>query len=96
MNNKKSIGKLRTHKGENPKAPKLIGKLTLQRTTMTELVWRFREGNLEALECDIAGWFNIDATGKYITVELSPVFKPAPPPSSLEEFLDDRPKDDEE
>lgn len=63
---------------------------------MAELLRQFKEGNVEEIECNIAGWFNIDATGKYITVELSPAFKPAPPPSSLEEFFDDRPKDDDE
>lgn len=92
MNNKRSIGKLRPTTRTKPKSPNLNGKLSLQRTTMTELVREFRESGADEVDCNIAGWFNVDSNGKYITVEVSPVFKPTPPPSSIEElFTDDEP-----
>jgi hypothetical protein len=96
QNHKRSIGKLRTAVRTKPKSPNLTGKLSLQRSTMTELARQFRETREDQIECNIAGWFNVDVTGSYITVEISPLFKPTPPPSSLVEFFYGGPKDDED
>lgn len=89
MQNKRSIGKLRPTTRTKPKSPNLTGKPCLQRTTMTELVREFRESGSEQVDCNIAGWFNVDSNGKYITVEVSPVFKPTSPPISIEELFSD-------
>jgi hypothetical protein len=57
---------------------------------MTEFAQEFRDSSANQIDCNMAGWFNVDASGKYITVEISPVFRPTPPPSSIEElFVDD-------
>ena len=89
MHNKRSIGKLRPTTRTKPKSPNLTGKLCLQRTTMNELAQEFRASGAEQIDCNIAGWLNVDGSGKYITVEISPVFKPTPPPTSIEELFDD-------
>jgi hypothetical protein len=89
MQSKRSIGKLRPATRTKPKSPNLTGRLSLQRTTMTEFVQELRETGADQIECNMAGWFNVDASGKYITVEISPVFKPTPPPSTIEELFDD-------
>jgi hypothetical protein len=92
MHTKRSIGKLRPTTRTKPKSPNLTGKLCLQRATMTEFAQEFRESGADQIDCNIAGWLNVDGAGKYITVEISPLFKPTPPPSSIEElFVDDEP-----
>lgn len=96
QNNKRSIGKLRRATRTKPKSPNLTGRLSLQRTTMAELARQFRETREDHIECNIAGWFNVDVSGSYITVEISPLFKPTPPPSSIEEFFDDGQTDDKD
>lgn len=95
MHNKRSIGKLRPATRTKPKSPNLTGKLSLQRATMNEFAREFRDSGSDEVDCNIAGWFNVDSNGKYITVEVSPVFKPTPPPSSIEElFNDDEPSEE--
>ena len=89
MHNKRSIGKLRPAARTKPKSPNLTGKLSLQLTTMTEFAQEFRESGADQMDCNIAGWLNVDGSGKYITVEISPVFKPTPPPSTIEGLFDD-------
>jgi hypothetical protein len=95
MHNKRSIGKLRHTTRRKPKSPNLTGRLCLQRTTMTEFAQEFRETGTDQIDCNIAGWLNVDGSGKYITVELSALFKPTPPPTSIEELLgDDEPREE--
>jgi len=86
--NKHSIGKLRPATRTKEKSPNLTGKLALQRTTLNELVSQMREGGDTEITCSIAGWFNVDASGKYITVEISPLFRKTPRPTRLEEFME--------
>ena len=69
--NKRSIGKLRPATRSKEKSPNLIGKLALQRITLNEIVTQMREDGGSEITCNIAGWFNVDPSGKYITVEIS-------------------------
>lgn len=95
MHNKRSIGKLRPTTRTKPKSPNLTGKLCLQRKTMTEFAQEFRKSGSDQIDCNIAGWFNVDGSGKYITVEISPLSKATPPPTSIEELLgDDEPREE--
>jgi hypothetical protein len=87
--NRHSIGKLRHANRTKEKSPNLTGKLALQKTTLNELVSQMREDGGVEITCNIAGWFNVDAAGKYITVEISPLFRRTPRPTSIEEFLDE-------
>jgi hypothetical protein len=86
---KRSIGKLRSATRTTEKSPNLTGKLALQRTTLNELVSQMRESGETEITCNIAGWFNVDSSGKYITIELSPLFRKITRPASLEEFTSD-------
>jgi hypothetical protein len=88
--NKRSIGKLRPANRAKEKSPNLTGKLALQRSTLNELVTQLREDGGTEITCNVAGWFNVDSAGKYITVEISPLFRRAPRAASLEEFFDQR------
>ena len=85
--NKHSIGKMRPATRTKEKSPNLTGKLALQRTTLKELSTQMRESGGTEITCNIAGWFNVDAAGKYITVEISPLFRRTLRPTSLEEFF---------
>jgi hypothetical protein len=86
---KRSIGKLRSATRTKEKSPNLTGKLALQRTTLNELVSQLRGHGGSEITCNVAGWFNVDAAGKYITVEISPLFRRMARPESLEEFFDE-------
>jgi hypothetical protein len=69
-----SIGKLRPSIRNKPKSPDFTGKLALQRSTFEELERQMRQANADEIPCNIAGWVNIDSEGKYLTVEISPLF----------------------
>jgi hypothetical protein len=85
--NKRSIGKLRPANRTKEKSPNLIGKLALQRTTLNEIAMQMREDGGTETTCNVAGWFNVDSAGKYITVEISPLFRRAPRPTRIEDFF---------
>ena len=85
--NKRSIGKLRPANRTKERSPNLTGKLALQRATLNELAIQMREDGGTEITCNVAGWFNADSNGKYITVEISPLFKRAPRPTSIEDFF---------
>jgi len=82
--NKRSIGKLRPANRTKERSPNLTGKLALQRTTVNELATQIREDGGTEIICNVAGWFNADSAGKYITVEISPLFRRAARPVSIE------------
>ena len=88
--NKRSIGKLRPANRTKEKSPNLTGKLALQRSTLSELVTQLREDGGTEITCNVAGWFNVDSAGKYITVEISPLFGRAPRPTSIDDFFVER------
>jgi hypothetical protein len=49
-----------------------------------------REDGGTKITCNVAGWFNVDSSGKYITVEISPLFRRTPRPTSIEDFFTER------
>jgi hypothetical protein len=51
---------------------------------------QLREDGGTEITCNVAGWFNVDPAGKYITVEISPLFRRASRAASLEDFFDQR------
>jgi hypothetical protein len=88
--NKRSIGKLRPANRTKERSPNLTGKLALQRSTLNELAVQMREDGGTEITCNVAGWFNADSAGKYITVEISPPFRRSPRPTSIEDFFTER------
>ena len=70
---KLSLGKLRpVKKKTKERSPVLIGTLLLQQSTLKCLIKQMNESRADdEIPCNLAGWFNDDAQGKYITVQLS-------------------------
>jgi hypothetical protein len=62
---KRSFGKLRPVANRtNQKSPTLIGKLTMQQSTLDQLAKEMRQSNRTEIECNVAGWYNADHIGK--------------------------------
>ena len=73
---KRSLGALRKANKTKPKSPDLQGTMKAQRHTIAALVKQLTETNADEITCNIAGWFNKDSSGQYLTVELSPRYIP--------------------
>jgi hypothetical protein len=87
---KRSFGKLRPVANRaNQKSPNLIGKLTMQQSTLDQLTKEMRGSNRTEIECNVAGWYNADHIGKCIGIEISPPYKRPQVAQSLEEFFEE-------
>lgn len=73
---KRSLGALRKTNKTKPKSPDLQGTMKAQRHTIAALVKQFTENQTDEITCNLAGWFNKDSDGHYLTVELSPRYIP--------------------
>jgi hypothetical protein len=73
---KRSLGALRKATKSKPKSPDVQGTMKAQRHTIATLVKQLAETNSDEITCNIAGWFNKDSSGQYLTVELSPRYIP--------------------
>ena len=69
---KRSLGALRKANKTKPKSPDLKGTMKAQRHTIAALVKQLTENQTDEITCNLAGWFNKDTNGQYLTVELSP------------------------
>jgi hypothetical protein len=91
---KRSIGKLRPTPRTKPKSPDGLGKFAFQRSTLMELVNQMQSTSGDEIICNIAGWMNTDSQGRYLTIELSPLFpksqpnRPQPNRPTLDQFLE--------
>jgi hypothetical protein len=90
---KRSLGKLRRAPKTKDKSPDMIGSLRLRRDTAMAIIKPFEHGNVEEVECNIAGWANEDREGQCLTIEISPKyasrqFRP-PMPNRLNFIFDD-------
>jgi hypothetical protein len=73
---KRSLGALRKSPKTKPKSPDVQGTMKAQRHTIAALVKQLSETNNDEIICNLAGWFNKDSSGQYLTVELSPRYIP--------------------
>jgi hypothetical protein len=74
---KKSLGALFKNKNTKPRSPELTGQIKLQSHTIEAIVKDSKRTEGGEVICNIAAWRNIDQRGKqYITIELSPLFRP--------------------
>jgi hypothetical protein len=73
---KRSLGALRKAPKTKPKSPDVQGTMKAQKHTIAALVKQLTETNADEITCNIAGWFNRDSSGQYLTVELSPRYVP--------------------
>lgn len=69
---KRSLGALRKTPKTKPKSPDVQGTMKAQRHTIAALAKQFTETQADEITCNLAGWFNKDSSGQYLTVELSP------------------------
>ena len=87
----KSLGSLFPSKKSKPRSPDMTGKLRILKETLREIINTHRKEDL-VFEVNIAGWFNDDRGQKYITVELSPLYRHSGQRSekdiTVEEFFD--------
>jgi hypothetical protein len=68
---KRSLGSLRKAKKTKSKSPDVQGIMKAQRHTIAALVKQLTENQTDEITCNLAGWFNRDSNGQYLTVELS-------------------------
>jgi hypothetical protein len=89
----KSLGNLFPSKKTKPKSPDMTGKLTLLKDTLREIFNTHREEDGDVFEVNMAGWFNNSGGKMYMTLELSPPYRPAVRRSekdmTLEEFFNE-------
>jgi hypothetical protein len=50
--------------------------MKIQRHTIEALIKQLDDADADEITANIAGWFNEDGGGRYITVELSPRYVP--------------------
>jgi hypothetical protein len=88
----KSLGALFSSKKTKPRSPDMTGKLSLLKDTLREIINTHQEEDGEVFEANMAGWFNSSGGKTYMTLELSPRYRPAVQRSekdmTLEEFFD--------
>jgi hypothetical protein len=77
---KRSLGDLRAAQKVQPRSPDFLGKMGLQRSTASILIKQLSETTDDEVICNLAGWLNEGANGKFITVKISPRFASKPKP----------------
>jgi hypothetical protein len=94
---KRSLGGLRKVSQTNPKAPPLVGSMAIEAETLKVLVQQLNESGGDKVISNLAAWVNRDASGKFLTVEISPRYAkkqmPPSPRNTLEQFLSDEDDD---
>jgi hypothetical protein len=89
----KSLGALFPSKKTKPRSPDMTGKLNILKETLKEIINTHQEEDGEVFEVNMAGWFNNSDGKMYMTLELSPRYRPAVQRSendmTVEEFFDE-------
>jgi hypothetical protein len=88
----KSLGTLYPSKNTKPRSPDMTGKLKILRKTLKEIINTHREEDGDAFEANMAVWFYDKGGKKYMTFELSPLYRHGSQRSekdmTVEEFFD--------
>jgi hypothetical protein len=66
-----SLGKLRPHTKTKDKSPDATGRLHIKRELLLDLHKQMSQSDDDGIVANIAGWFNEDDIGKYLTIQLS-------------------------
>jgi hypothetical protein len=74
-----SLGQLRPNEGTKPKSPHATGTIRIKRDLLIDLHQQMTQSDDDELVADLAGWFNEDGIGKYLTIQLSAKFQRAEP-----------------
>jgi hypothetical protein len=75
-NRSKSLGTLFASKKTKEKSPDMTGKIKILKETLREIINTHREEDGDVFEVNMAGWFNISDGKRYMTLELSPLYRP--------------------
>jgi hypothetical protein len=70
----KSLGKLRPATKTKDQSPDMTGRIFILPETLATLVRDLQEGGSDGVEANIAAWVNIDSQGRYLGIEISPLF----------------------
>ena len=88
----KSIGTLFLSKKTKPKSPDMTGQLNILKDTMQEIMNTHQEQDGDVFKANMAVWFYNKHGKRYITFELSPLYRHSEQQSekdvTLEEFFD--------
>jgi hypothetical protein len=91
-NRSKSLRTLFASKKTKEKSPDMTGKLKILKHTLNEIIETHREEDGDGFQVNLAGWFNISDGKTYMTLELSPLYRPTVQRSkkdmTVEEFRD--------
>jgi hypothetical protein len=74
-----SLGKLRPQSKTKPKSPDATGKISIRRDLLLDLYKQLNQSDDDEVVANIAGWFNEDENGKYMTVQLSAKYQRTEP-----------------
>jgi hypothetical protein len=59
------------------KSPDMTGKMNILKDTLEEIINTHHEKDGDVFEVNVAGWFNNSRGKMYMTLELSPRYRPA-------------------
>lgn len=71
-NIRRSLGALRKAPKTKEKSPDLQGTIKVQRHTIDAIIKQFEDTDEDEIISCLAGWFNDDSKGRFVSVELSP------------------------
>jgi hypothetical protein len=84
----KSLGKLRLATKTKDQSPDMTGRIIILRETLITLVKQLQESGLDEVEANLAAWVNTDPLGRYLGLEISPLFGRAKKPAAAEYIAD--------
>ncbi len=70
-----SLGKLRRQPKTKLKSPDATGTIYIKRDLLLRLCQELNQSNADGVLAYLAGWFQEDGEGKYMTVQLSAKFE---------------------
>jgi hypothetical protein len=76
-NRAKSLGTLFASKKTEEKSSDMTGKMKILKETLREILRTHQEEDGDVFEVNLAGWFNNSGEKMYMTLELSPLYRPA-------------------
>jgi hypothetical protein len=88
----KSVGVLFTSTNTKPRSPNMTGELSIVKETIQEIINTHREQDGDVYKANMAVWFYDKGGKKYMTFELSPLYRHGSQRSekdmTVEEFFD--------
>ena len=97
--NLKSLGSLSPSEKTKPRSPDMTGKIKILKETLKEIIDTHREEEGDVFEANLAVWLYNSDGERYMTLELSPRYRPGVQRSAkettVEEFFDETSEEQE-